>query len=764
MRRSTRQYFAAPLLGALFATVLTAGAAMAQVTIDGTTSTTVVINPSGSVTVGVAPGGSNGVSLNRYDTFNVPKPGLKLDNSNEAARTIVNEVTGTSKTRIEGPVEVLGQRAHVIVANPNGIAIEDGRFINTGRVALTTGSLSLGQRQIAPGIFQDNVVSTVRDGTITVSGGGLSGQMDAVDIYAHTIRVTGPITNTSTADNASIRLSAGQQSVEFDSSVLPGNTDLSWGNILSADATSEGAVLIEISTGGVLRANRIGIEVSDKGAGVRIAADGFATSRSFSVTADGKVNVTNASIQAQGGAFVRARELEVTKSTISAPGSVISLEATQNSITATDSVFEAQEIAMRSGADLQFTRSALTADAGSVQLDAVGAFSATGTQVLAFGNLLVSAGTVDLANTETQTQLNAQNGSLILTTLDGDLVNKGALIQGAVGSETLTDGAGTAADGAVTLNVAGQLINTTTDELAVIFGGAGDVSIRTGATFENNRGRVLANGDVRLISAGDILNMVEADPKALTPEVVSYTKQGRRQWWTLFIKRKQTTGIAYDYGVLDRPDTLASITAVGNTTLRAEGAVINQGGAINANDGDLSITALRVQTVGLGSGKVSVRKTCVLTCGFEGEGNVTFYGGQLNASNDLTIAAAERFTNTGGAVFAFNDLEIVTPSATLEAVLVPTLVERPKGLYNFWRSKAAWTFLRDQFGTLVAETGDITVKSDAPLRRIGATVTAGGAINLESGETIVRAPASQSNAPNHIIGLFGNTPLLRQNR
>ena len=115
-------------------------AALAQsVVIDGTTPTNVVIDPStGAVTVGIAPTTPNGVSLNKYDTFNVPSSGLKLDNRTQAARTIVNEVTGSSQTDIKGTVEVLGQRSHVIIANPNGIAIDGGRFVNTGRVGLTT--------------------------------------------------------------------------------------------------------------------------------------------------------------------------------------------------------------------------------------------------------------------------------------------------------------------------------------------------------------------------------------------------------------------------------------------------------------------------------------------------------------------------------------------------------------------------------------------------------------------------------------------------
>jgi filamentous hemagglutinin family protein len=788
----------------------------AQVVIDGTTSTNVVVNANGSVTVGIAPTTSDGVSLNRYNEFNVPKPGVQLDNRTEAARTIVNEVTGTSRTNIEGTVEVLGQRAHVIVANPNGIVIDGGRFVNTGRVALTTGQISTNSRQIAPGIFQDNVVSTVNGGTITVKGGGLSGQMDAIDLIAHSIRVDGPITNESTNAGASIRLAAGSSSTEFDSSVLPGNTGLSWGNITGAGATSDGAVLVEITRPGVLRANRVGIEVSDKGAGVRFAGEGYATARSFTLSADGRIDLSGAKIEAPAGISASGQSITLDNSTLTASEGPISLaatEATGDGITGRDFSLSGQSLFLRSetnlsfgiteggttsltstsgdivlqakgafedagsgyaaqrnllvGADqrLSFSESTLGTTEGSIQLDTKGAFSATGTMANAFGHLLVTADEASLSKGTRRTELKAENGSVILTTLGvnsaGHLTNTGGLIQGGVQTEGLKDSADTESAGAVTLNVKGSVINTTAKDLAVIFGAGGAVSIRTGVNIENNRGRILANGDVRLIAEGDVLNMVEAPNGAVDPEVVQYTRKGKRQWWTLWIKRKRESYVSYDYGTLENPDQLAAITATGGVSIEASGSLINQGGDINANDGDLEIKALSVETIGLGSGKVYVSKTCVLTCSYVGDGSVAYYGGRLNASENVKIEATEKFHNKAGSVFAIGDVEIITADAELEAALVPTLVTRPKGFYNFWASKAAWVFLRDQFGSIVADTGNITITSDRPVKINGGTLTAGGSVDLENGQEIVRAPGAQSEALNHTIGLFADLPLVR---
>ena len=101
---------------------------------------------------------SGGVSRNEYETFNVPDKGAILNNSYTLSKTelagyvqgnnnmaerpakiIVNEVTGAGPTSMNGFLEVAGNRADVVIANPNGITVNGGGFINTGKAFLTTG-------------------------------------------------------------------------------------------------------------------------------------------------------------------------------------------------------------------------------------------------------------------------------------------------------------------------------------------------------------------------------------------------------------------------------------------------------------------------------------------------------------------------------------------------------------------------------------------------------------------------------------------------
>lgn len=101
---------------------------------------------------------AGGVSRNDYTNFNVPQHGVILNNSFQMANTslagyvpgnanlmrgsasvIVNEVTSHNPTNMNGFIEVAGRKASVVVANPNGITVDGGGFINTDRAVLTTG-------------------------------------------------------------------------------------------------------------------------------------------------------------------------------------------------------------------------------------------------------------------------------------------------------------------------------------------------------------------------------------------------------------------------------------------------------------------------------------------------------------------------------------------------------------------------------------------------------------------------------------------------
>lgn len=157
--------------------------------------------------VNMAAPSAGGVSRNDYDRFNVPEKGVILNNSYTLSKTelagyvqgnanmaqgpakiIVNQVTSGNPTKMNGFLEVAGHKADVIIANPNGITVNGGGFINTARAILTTGKPEYDNKERLKDFRIDN------DATILITGNGLNGKKaDKLELYTRAAEIEAAI-------------------------------------------------------------------------------------------------------------------------------------------------------------------------------------------------------------------------------------------------------------------------------------------------------------------------------------------------------------------------------------------------------------------------------------------------------------------------------------------------------------------------------------------------------------------------------------------
>ncbi|MCS6520869.1 filamentous hemagglutinin N-terminal domain-containing protein, partial [Burkholderia thailandensis] len=169
-----------------------------------------------------------GVTNNTSSSFTVSKSGADLNDVSISARTIVNQVTGTNPSLIQGNNNELGPRANVILANPNGVTVDGGSFTNMGHVVLSTDQVAFSDITLAPGVMQRNVVLTTDRGAIIIGPGGLSGTLVNLDLIAKQLNVNGPIANDFTSSTSGIRAIVGDSTTTYDTSFSPSDNGHDW--------------------------------------------------------------------------------------------------------------------------------------------------------------------------------------------------------------------------------------------------------------------------------------------------------------------------------------------------------------------------------------------------------------------------------------------------------------------------------------------------------------------------------------------------------
>lgn len=234
----------------------------------------------------------NGVSHNVYNQFDVLQPGVVLNNSRGGAgsvivgqvganpylqtgeaRVILNEVNSPTASRFEGNLEVAGQRADVIIANPSGINIQGGGFINANKATLTTGKPQLNEDGSLKQFVVDQGKINVNSNVNNLGLGGNNNNADYVDIYAKAIEV-----NAQVHANQALNAITGTNEISEDST-----------SIIPKDINSNTATFaLDVKALGGMYANNIYIVGTDKGLGINNSGK-IQASQNIVITNDGQI-------------------------------------------------------------------------------------------------------------------------------------------------------------------------------------------------------------------------------------------------------------------------------------------------------------------------------------------------------------------------------------------------------------------------------------------------------------------------------------------
>ena len=281
----------------------------------------VYTSTAGAVVVEINTPNAAGLSHNQFNTYNVPAAGAVLNNASPAqftvasqlagtltanfnlkpgaaANVILNEVVSPNASTIAGFTEIAGQKADLIVANPYGITVSGGGFINTDNVTLATGRP----------VLNNGALSAVRvgSGELVVTGTGLNGSnLNFLNLLGRSVKIDGAV------NTKDLVVAAGANDFNLATREATANP--------GAASGGAPAYAIDSTVVGGMYAERIRLVANDAGVGVRALGDVAATTGDFTIDANGKVQLSgrayaerDARITAAGGVEISGAAASLT--------------------------------------------------------------------------------------------------------------------------------------------------------------------------------------------------------------------------------------------------------------------------------------------------------------------------------------------------------------------------------------------------------------------------------------------------------------------
>ena len=684
---------------------------------------TVLVAPNGVPLVNIQTPSAAGVSRNTYTQFDVEAQGAILNNARHNTQTqlggwvpgnpwlatgsatvILNEVNSNNPSALNGTIEVGGQRAQVVIANPAGITCADCGFINANRATLTTGTAIMTGGNLEG--------YRVEGGVITIAGAhGLdTSSTDYTDLIAQSIQV-----------NASIWAK--------ELAVTAGNNEVAADHSQITDITTAGgstpAYAIDVAQLGGMYAGKITLVGTQEGVGVRHGGNLGASAGNVVVTADGRLessgniwsNTGKVQLTAQGDIDHRGVIESQGDTTVTTQGTLThrgEIDA-KRTITLTTQGDLHNQGRLLAGADLTATaygtNSQLTTsktstlaagvqeddtigETGSLTLSASGAITAQGKHYSG-DEQTMTGDSVSLAQSDTAAntvRVTANTGDIEVSgatitahqTLSFDTTQRLTTDHATVSAETLTIEAHSLSnvagelhqtgEGDLSIDVAGDLDNTggtiatnsvnltieavtlTNHQGRLSHAGAGKLAIDV-TTLTGEQGTIETNGDLDLTANTLTLNQART------------TSQGRIAIDSDLFEHQQGTLIQ----VADTDGSIIASTRLENTEglLASDGKMAVTVGDLNNQGGTLQVTGADNDLIITATGEINNRAKDGVQGEIYAAGEVTITAAsvdnrqsQVEAGNTLSITTAGDLANTDGTLIAGQMLAIESHSLT----------------------------------------------------------------------------------------------------
>lgn len=517
--RAARKVLQAALLASGFAGSMAMAIEPATTVVPVNGGATAYVSANGVPVVNIEKANAAGLSHNTYTNYNVEKNGLVLNNGNSSqlmrqselagqvafnpnlaneAKVILNEVVSTNRSVLAGFTEVLGGKADIVVANPNGITCNGCGFINTDRVTFSTGTSNIAGDGSLSGF-------SVARGDVLIEGlGAVASAQQIFDIVARSVSVSGKI---NLAATGSLGVTTGHNVWNYNDRQVTGAV---------AGTGPTPSYAFDSSVLGGMYAGRIRIVATEGGVGVRMLGEAAVSADDFSISSAGKLEMRAALSAARDISLTAAsgsgnQDLLLDVATVTA-GRDLALSAVNGQVALTGgALYAANDLALTGATLLDFSSVGDTRFAeGDTLLTTSGAASIDGS-VWGTGSSL-SANVDSLAIGNNGATLYA--GSTLALTAAQDLSLASAAVR-AAGDISLASTSGRIS------NVAGaaQGIESTAGNLmlsaATGLDNAGTISSNTGSITARINGTLSNSGTLH---AGTTLNI--ADQNAGSSETV----------------------------------------------------------------------------------------------------------------------------------------------------------------------------------------------------------------------------------------------------